>query len=261
MVPHVRDRPLALQAFPKGVGGERLLRQERAEALPRLDRHGRTCPSARAARSTRCSPTTRRRSCTSAGQNAITLHVWTSRAGSPRAPGPARLRPRPPRSDFAEVRAAARGAGELLRDIGLVPFAMTTGSRGLHVVAPLRRTADYEEVHAFARGAVAEPLAAEHPDTPDERVPPREARRPHLPRHRTATPTASTPSRRTRCARCRTPRWRRRWSGSELDDPKLDPQGWSITTVLERLADLGGDPWAGIARDARALAGPRKALG
>ena len=53
------------------------------------------------------------------------------------------------------MRAAARALGELLRDIGLVPFTMTTGSRGLHVVAPLRRRADYEEVHEFARDVAA----------------------------------------------------------------------------------------------------------
>ena len=34
---------------------------------------------------------------------------------------------------------------------------MTTGSRGLHVVAPLRRPADYDEVHAFAREVAEAP--------------------------------------------------------------------------------------------------------
>jgi DNA primase len=57
-----------------------------------------------------------------------------------------RARPR-----FAEVRAAARALGELLRDEGLEPFAMTTGSRGLHVVAALRRGAAFDAVRAFAR--------------------------------------------------------------------------------------------------------------
>jgi bifunctional non-homologous end joining protein LigD len=37
------------------------------------------------------------------------------------------------------VRAAARAAGERLRDAGLATFAMVTGSRGIHVVSPLRR--------------------------------------------------------------------------------------------------------------------------
>ena len=32
---------------------------------------------------------------------------------------------------------------------------MTTGSRGLHVVVPLRRTADFAAVHDFARRVAA----------------------------------------------------------------------------------------------------------
>jgi bifunctional non-homologous end joining protein LigD len=136
---------------------------------------------------------------------------------------------------------------------------MTTGSRGLHVVAPLQRRADYEEVHAFGR-AVADRLASEHPDrlTSEFR---REKRgdRIYLDMNRNAYgqhAIAAYSPRALPNAPVATPlEW------DELDDPKLDPQGWSITTVLERLADRGGDPWAGIAGDARALGGPRKALG
>ena len=91
-----------------------------------------------------------------AGQNAITPHVWTSRADRLEQPGPADLRPRPARAAASARCAPPRATlGDLLRDLGLEPFAMTTGSRGLHVVAPLRRTADYDEVHAFAREVAA----------------------------------------------------------------------------------------------------------
>ena len=39
---------------------------------------------------------------------------------------------------------------------------MVTGSRGIHVVVPLKRTRDVGDVHAWARAFAAE-LAAEHP--------------------------------------------------------------------------------------------------
>jgi bifunctional non-homologous end joining protein LigD len=38
----------------------------------------------------------------------------------------------------------------------------------------------------------------------------------------------------------------------ELDDPGLRPDGWTTATAPARVADVG-DPWAGIARHARAL--------
>ena len=173
-----------------------------------------------------------------AGQNAVALHVWTSRADRLERPDRLVFDLDPTVQDFAEVRAAAREAGELLRDIGLVPYTMTTGSRGLHVVAPLQRRADYEEVHEFGR-AVADRLASEHPDrlTSEFR---REKRgdRIYLDMNRNAYgqhAIAAYSPRALPNAPVATPlEW------DELDDPKLDPQGWSITTVLERLADRGG---------------------
>ena len=98
-----------------------------------------------------------------AGQNVITPHVWTSRADRLEQPDRLIFDLDPSTRRFAEVRAAARRLGDLLRDLGLAPFAMTTGSRGLHVVVPLRRTADYDAVHDFAR-AVAAALVETDPD-------------------------------------------------------------------------------------------------
>jgi DNA primase len=45
----------------------------------------------------------------------------------------------------------------------------------------------------------------------------------------------------------------------ELDDRRLDPQGWNAATIRDRLAD-GGDPWHDIARPARTLAPAHRAL-
>jgi bifunctional non-homologous end joining protein LigD len=258
MVPHVRDRPLALHTFPKGVSGEGYFAKNEPRHFPdwiaTVDvpkREGGTIRQVLA----NDAPTL----VYLAGQNAVALHVWTSRADRLERPDRLVFDLDPTVQDFAEVRAAARETGELLRDIGLVPYTMTTGSRGLHVVAPLQRRADYEEVHEFGR-AVADRLASEHPDrlTSEFR---REKRgdRIYLDMNRNGYgqhAIAAYSPRALPGAPVATPlEW------AELDDPALDPQGWSIITVRERLAERGGDPWAGIARDARALGGPRKALG
>ena len=52
----------------------------------------------------------------------------------------------------------------MLRDLGLEPFAKVTGSRGIHIVAPLKRTRTADEVRERA-GEIAERIAAERPDT------------------------------------------------------------------------------------------------
>src|SRR5205807_62714 len=99
-----------------------------------------------------------------AGQNVITPHVWLSRADEPRAPDRLIIDLDPaPEVDFAAVRAAAREAGARLRDAGLAPHAMVTGSRGIHVSCPLRRGPTFEAVHAFAR-KLAEAMVAADPE-------------------------------------------------------------------------------------------------
>ena len=193
-----------------------------------------------------------------AGQNAITPHVWTSRGRPARAARPADLRPRPVRTPaFADVRAAARTLGDLLRELGLAPFAMTTGSRGLHVVTPLKRTADYGPVRELAAD-VAQRMVDERPAAPDVEF--RKAERggriffdtgrtaygqhavaPYAVRARPGAPVAMP----------------LHWA--ELEDRGLASDRWTIATVPDRLADAG-DPWSELAGAAAAPGQAAKAL-
>lgn len=64
---------------------------------------------------------------------------------------------------FESVRLAARLIRERLQDLGLETVALATGGKGVHVIAPLRRTADWGQVKAFAK-AFATSMAEEEPD-------------------------------------------------------------------------------------------------
>jgi bifunctional non-homologous end joining protein LigD len=257
MVPHVRDRPLALQSFPQGIGGDGFFLKDAPRHFPGWiatvevpKREGGTIRQVLANDAATLVYL--------AGQNAITPHVWTSRADRLERPDRLVIDLDPPGPDFGAVRAAGRAAGELLRGLGLAPFAMTTGSRGLHVVAPLRRTADYDEVHALAR-EVAAALVERDPGglTVEFRRADRGDRifvdvgRNAYGQHAVAPyAVRSLPE-----APVATPlRW------EELDDDELAPRRWTVATIGERLAG-GGDPWAGIARLARASGPARRALG
>ena len=64
--------------------------------------------------------------------------------------------------DFGDVRAAALRLKDLLADLGLVSFPMTTGGKGLHVIVPLDATVPWPKVSDFAERfaraiALAEP--------------------------------------------------------------------------------------------------------
>ncbi len=256
MVPHVRGRPLALQSFPQGITADGFFLKDAPRHFPDW--------IARAEVPKREGGVVRHVLADDAatlvylaGQNVITPHVWTSRADRLEQPDRLIFDLDPSTQRFGEVRAAARRLGDLLREIGLSPFAMTTGSRGLHVVVPLRRTARFPDVHDFA-GEVAAALVEQDPEglTVAFRRE-RRGERIFVDVNRTAygqhavAPYAVRP---LPTAPVATPlRW------EELDDPSLDPRGWTVATIGERLAH-GGDPWREITRHARSIGPARRAL-
>lgn len=247
MLPYVRDRPLALQAFPEGIEGDGFFLKAVPKYFPdwikraTVPKKGGTITHALAQDAATLVYL--------AGQNVVTVHTWLSRADKPHQPDRLTLDFDPSGGGFDEVRAAARAAGDRLRDLGLTPFAMSTGSRGVHVVCPLRRGPDFSEVHTFAR-ALAEQMVQDDPEhlTLEWHKTERGKRiyvdvnriayaqhavAPYSIRPRPTAPVAVP----------------LHWE--ELSDSKLRPDGWTVTNVGERLE--AGDPWDGMRRHARAL--------
>ena len=99
-----------------------------------------------------------------AQQNCITPHVWNARCDKRDQPDRLVFDLDPTGEDFDEIREPALATAEMLREIGLTPFAKLSGSRGIHVVAPLRRTRQADEVREISQ-TLADRIAAEHPDT------------------------------------------------------------------------------------------------
>jgi bifunctional non-homologous end joining protein LigD len=251
MLPYVRDRPLALQVFPQGIKGHGFFMKEAPDYFPdwistvKVPKKGGTITQVLAENAATL--------VFLAGQNAITPHVWLSRADEPRQPDRLILDLDPsPGIGFAAVRAAAREAGARLRDAGLVLYAMVTGSRGVHVVCPLRRGPSFSEVHAYAR-SLAEAMVAADPKrlTLQWRRADRGARiyvdvnrinyaqhavAPYGVRARPGAPVAMPIE----------------WD--ELSDPKLKPDRWGVGSAAERVASRG-DAWKGMATRARKLPG------
>ena len=251
MLPHVRGRPLALQAFPNGIEETGFFMKSVPRYFPEWIATA-TVPK-RGGTLTQVLATGPATLVYLAGQNVITPHIWLSRADEPEQPDRLIVDFDPsPGVGFAAVRAAARDAGARLRDAGLATFAMVTGSRGIHVVSPLRRGPSFGDVHAYAR-AIAEAMVADDPKrlTLEWRKADRGARiyvdvnrinyaqhavAPYGVRPRPGAPVAMPIA----------------WE--ELSDPKLAPDRWTIANAVDRLRSEG-DQWKGIARQARKLPG------
>jgi bifunctional non-homologous end joining protein LigD len=256
MLQHVRDRPLSLMIFPDGIEGQGFFQKNTPKHYPdwikqvEAEKKGGTVNHAVVSSADTLVYLV--------GQNMITPHVWLSRADRLRQPDRVVFDLDPaPGADFAAVRRAARHTGDLLRELGLEPFAQVTGSKGIHVWSPLRRRATFEEVKPFARMA-AEVLATRYPD--DLTTEFRKAQRggrilvdvmrnayaqtavpPYAIRPRPGAPVATPIA----------------WD--ELSDSKLRSDRWTVANVLKRLRSKG-DPWADIASFARGLSRARKRL-
>ncbi len=160
MLPEVRDRPLTIERFTKGVdkGGfyQKHARKHYPVWIERIELGTKTkvvyplCDSPAAL-------------VYFANQGGFVLHVWTSRVQTPSHPDEIVFDLDPPENGFALVQQTARILHDLFDELSLSAFVKTTGSKGLHIVAPLDGTAGYDEVQALC-GAIAKLLCARHPE-------------------------------------------------------------------------------------------------
>jgi len=254
MLPHLRDRPLNLQRFPDGVEGHGIFQQRIPDYFPEWI--GRVAVGTADGPATHVVARDADTLVYLANQAAISLHAWLCRAD--------RL-DRPDRVTFdldpgadtkpADVRRAAREVGELLRELGLEPFAMATGSKGFHVVVPLQRRHGFDFVRGFARD-VARVAVARDPDalTLEQRIAKRGGRMRVDVQRNTYGHTAIAPYS-VRAKAKPTVAVPLEWD--ELADAR--PDGWTIGTVLQRL-ERSGDAWAQIGRHAQTLGAARRRL-
>lgn len=173
----------------------------------------------------------------------LEFHVWGARRQTLEKPDRLVFDLDPdPSVDFAAVRAAAVEVRDFLAELGLESFALLTGGKGVHVVAPLAARREWPDVKRFARG-IADTLAE------------------HAPKRYVAT--ASKAQRRGRIfvdylrnergATAIAPYSSRARSGAPVAAPvtwdelkRIDAaNAYTVTSMPQRLARQKRDPWEG----------------
>lgn len=190
-----------------------------------------------------------------ANQGSITPHVWLSRVDHLNQPDRMIIDLDPGSGGVADARFAAHLARDLFTKAGLVPHLMATGSRGYHVVVPLRVRDTFEDVHEVCFG-LAEALARRAPDRlTTEFHKAKRAGRLFLDCNRNAYAQTAVPPYAVRPRPSAPVAVPLGWN--ELDT--TDPDAWTVRTIGERLERMP-DPWSGFARHARTLDQARKWL-
>ena len=162
MMPYCDGRPISMQRFPNGIDGEGFYQKDAGDYFPDW------ITTIAIARQSEGSvnyvvidkPATL---VYLANQACITPHVWLSRSDSIDKPDRMIFDLDPADNlSFVDVQSVVKKLKSLLDEIGLPTFYMVTGSRGVHVVVPLKRVYTFEETRAFAHD-VALLLAEKYP--------------------------------------------------------------------------------------------------
>jgi DNA ligase D len=249
MVALLRDRPVHLQRFPDGIGGEEIYQKRVPQKHPDyLETCTVTFPSGRTADALKITHPSA--IAWAAQMGTVTLHPWQVRCPDVEHPDELRIDFDPqPGTDFTDAREIAVDVLKpLLDELGLVGYPKTSGGRGVHVF--LRIATDWDFI-AVRRAGIA--LARELERRAPDRVTTswwKEERGARIfvdfnqnARDRTFASPYSV--RRTEIATVSTP-----LTWDELRD--ADPDDYTIATVPDFVAGRP-DPWAGIDDTAQSL--------
>lgn len=150
MMPYCKDRPISMQRFPDGIYSDGFYQKNAGDYFPDWIK---TIPIARHSQGSVeyiviDKPATL---VYLANQACITPHVWLSCVDILDKPDRMIFDLDPSEGcSFADVQWVVKKLKSLLDDVGLPSLYMLTGSRGVHVIVPLKRIHTFEQTRAFA---------------------------------------------------------------------------------------------------------------
>ena len=258
MIPYMKNRPVTMHRYPDGIAKKGFYQKDAADYFPDYIE---IQPVKRSDGTTIDYVLVNNQASLVylANLACITPHIWLSRIDKLNYPDRMIFDFDPsPGVQFRDVRWAAGQAKELLEDIGLTPFVMTTGSRGVHIVVPLKRLYLFDEVREFA-GDVARLLVDRYPKKLTLEI--RKAKRGKrifidtLRNAWSATAVAPYAVRAKPGAPVAVPiTW------DELLSRDVTSQKYNIKNIFQRIAHVK-DPWKDMQKKACALAQAWKNLG
>ena len=160
MVPHVRGRPLTLVRCPEGYQ-DCFYQKHANEKVPKAV--GRIEIEEDGGRDTYMLAESREALLGLVQMGVLEVHTWGSTKDRLERPDRLTFDLDPdPSVTWPQVIEAAHLTKTLLDELGLVCFLKTTGGKGLHIVTPIQRTLEWDEVKTFAK-LVADHLVAAIP--------------------------------------------------------------------------------------------------
>ncbi|MBS4537452.1 non-homologous end-joining DNA ligase [Clostridium sp. D2Q-11] len=151
MLPHIKNRPLTMHRFPNGIED--------------IDFYEKQIPSHFPSWFNRIDVKNKSKGYTIyplcddklslvylANQACISHHIWLTTKNSLECPDKMIFDLDPPKKgNFSIVIKAAKSLKKVLEEKSLVPYVMTTGSSGLHIVVPIKQEKSFDEIREIAK--------------------------------------------------------------------------------------------------------------
>ncbi|MGZ4711856.1 MAG: non-homologous end-joining DNA ligase [Acidimicrobiia bacterium] len=242
MLPHLVDRPLNLHRFPDGVDRSGFWQRKAPAYAPEWIGRWTDAAGDAGERGTYLVADSPPALAWLANHAAIELHAWTSRIDDVQRPTFALFDLDPgPDTTWPELLTLARLHRAALEHLGVRGYPKVTGRRGIQIWVPIVPGPTFSETRRWVE-TVSRTIGATVPDLVSRSWEKAQRRdRARLDSTQNAinkTLVAPYSARPAPGAPVSVPvTW------SELDDPALRPDRWTVTTVLERVATIG-DPLA-----------------
>jgi bifunctional non-homologous end joining protein LigD len=255
ILPHLRGRPLTMERYPDGIDKTGFFQQAAAFYYPGWIETVTVKKVGGTVRHVVCNDAATL--VYLANQACVTPHIWLSRTDKLEYPDQMVFDLDPAADSFEPVKATAQSLKALLDQLGLPAYLKTTGSRGLHVAVPLKRSESFDEVRAFARelaGIVVNQAPGQRTLEPQKRM---RRGRIFVDTNRNAYAQTVAPAYAVRALRGAPVSVPLDWN--ELGSQDLRPDGVTIWSVFDRL-DKVGDLWIDFGRHGVSLRQARQKL-
>jgi bifunctional non-homologous end joining protein LigD len=249
ILPHIKNRPLVMQRFPDGINNEGFYQKEIPDYFPTwiekkvidLEKEGSQSLVVVEKKADLIYLV---------NQGTLIFHVWLCKKQNINKPDKIIFDLDPSdNDDFGMVKFAATKLKSIFEEKNLSVFVMTTGSKGLHVIMPIKPRAEFDKIRELAK-TIAEELVNQYPGilTTELRKEKRKGRifLDYLRNAFGQTTVAPYSLRAIKNAPIATP-----LDWSEL--PLLnDPQKYNLSNIFKRLGHKK-DPWKDLYDEARNL--------
>ncbi len=255
MIPYLKNHPLMMQRFPEGLTGQSFYQKDISQYFPEWIKKVRIEKTGGFYNAVLCQ--NQATLVYLANQACITPHLWLSRYDKLSVPDRIIFDLDPSGHDFSHVRKVALSLKELFDILGLHSFVMTSGSKGLHLYLPLKRSVTFDTSKEFAQRC-AQIIVKKHPDFSTLEV--RKLKRGHkvfidiLRNQQGATAVAPYALRAYPNAPIAIPLF---WK--ELEDESLTSQKYTLANIRERLMSQE-DPWEDFFTQSQSIAKALKKL-